>query len=174
MENVPMNPLSSNWPFDLKQMQRRVALCAIGPTTLRRMDADRLKICVYLSNYDLSEINFDNFNHKLDELTEKLKSTGRCGFGPARKSANLFLRDCLYNYALRENYKMDAIENLMEVPLDGQVMRRIRKINPDLTLSTVIGLKKCLSDQYQSEAASFAETRGIHRVHLDLEWWNQA
>lgn len=83
----------------------------------------------FLKSLDLAAIgNTDpaQFCNTLNDLTEKLRRAlpnGARHWGLARKCLNLFLRDALYNYYLREGYGLERFERYLEVPLDSYVGR---------------------------------------------------
>jgi hypothetical protein len=105
-------------------------------------------------------------------------------WGSARKFLNIFLRDCLYNYLLRESYKLSRWEPWLEVPLDKQVAIGLRNeferiFNVDVRLDlglprwhTIIDLSQTDSEIYQNMAYEIAERKHTYPVHLDLIYWN--
>lgn len=69
----------------------------------------------------------------------------------------------------------------MEVPLDSHVAAGLKQDALAAKLDqipprwkTVIGLTPELSDRWQSLAQAIAEKGRIHRVHLDVRYWNGA
>lgn len=70
------------------------------------------------------------FDLTLDELTEKLRKKmpkGARHWGAARKCLNLFFRDALYNFYLREAYGLAKFEGVLEIPLDSYVGQALRR-----------------------------------------------
>ncbi len=99
-------------------------------------------------------------------------------WGAARKGLNLFFRDVIYNYYLRQ--KLDINDNShvhlqnLEVPLDKDVALGLKnnKSNLDKWVS-IKSLTKEISDKYQNAAKEIAVEKGVLRIHLDLEYWRQ-
>jgi hypothetical protein len=64
------------------------------------------------------------------------------------------------------------------VPLDGHVAEELQREAEEADFQlpkgkfAVIHLTKDVSDQYQAFATLVAEKKGIHRVHLDVYYWN--
>ena len=48
-------------------------------------------------------------------------------WGVARKTLNLFLRSCFYNYYLRKAYGLAEVGRWLEVPLDSVVARELKQ-----------------------------------------------
>jgi hypothetical protein len=92
---------------------------------------------------------------------------------------NIFLRDALYNYYLREHYDLARIEPFLEVPLDGSVGKGLYDLHKKeggtdlLPWRAIQGLKKEESDKYQEFARLVADAKRYARVHLDL-WFYRA
>jgi hypothetical protein len=134
----------------------------------------------YLECIDLGQVNKRSLPEVLNQWTNTLGrkhargSKHGIGWGPARKSLNLFLRDVTYNYMTRKEYHLDSHEKELEVPLDGKVMKAIRgesKKTANLENVAVKNLTKKISDKYQKVAQAIANSKGVSRVNLDLEWW---
>ncbi|MBV8356760.1 MAG: hypothetical protein JO189_02325 [Deltaproteobacteria bacterium] len=102
-------------------------------------------------------------------------------WGTARKCLNIFLRDATYNYYMRNRYGLEVIEPLLEVPLDNNVekgirrdMRRLKPPLPPLLefengAFSIIDLKREQHESYQNAAEWIArEEYRTHRVHLNL------
>jgi hypothetical protein len=119
------------------------------------------------------------FPQKLDDLTDDLRSSfprGGQAWGPARKFLNLFLRDALYNFYLREAFQLDGIEEALELPLDSHVARGLRGEAEGARLpgwKSVKSLTPNESAKFQEVAAAVASRQGIARVHLDLGYWRR-
>jgi hypothetical protein len=117
------------------------------------------------------------FEAHLDAVTERLKRKfppKAQNWGAARKTVNLFLRDCTYDHHLRACYGLAVIEPWLEVPLDSYVANTLGKHKRYELPSRWPGLKELTpeeSAQYQDVAQRLADRKGIYRVHLDLYWW---
>jgi hypothetical protein len=117
------------------------------------------------------------FRRRLDRATERLSRAlpprGR-SWGVARKLLNIFLRDALYTSYLREAFRLDRAEDLLELPLDSITARRLRFEVGRGQLPRWQGVKRispAASAEFQAAAAAVASARGISRVHLDAFWW---
>jgi hypothetical protein len=137
----------------------------------------------FLFALDLGEFTADpaSFPVVLNEKTEALKDSfpenGRV-WGRARKCLNIFLRNATYSYYLREKYVLGKLESILELPLDSNVARGLKRdaaeyhISPPATWKfTIIGLTPKTNDSWQAIASEVARKRNIHRVHLDLWYW---
>lgn len=173
----------------LKQIHRRVAQTSVGPSAIRNQGASGL--ITISRNYFEKNINLtkfrktlttDSYIDYLDKLTADLKSrfpTGGKSWGAARKGLNLFFRDVVYNKYLADllNIPTDYKENLrtlrnLEVPLDRDVATGLNKIFDDLPRWTTIkDLNEKQSKVFQDKALIYADSKGISRIHLDLEFW---
>lgn len=165
----------------LDAVRRRTARVAIGPSTLRgpgntgAVEATRR----FLEQLDLSPYGTSSrpkFDAQLDEDTRRLKRRMPAAarrWGLARKSLNIFLRDCLYNVYLSERYKLSRAEQLFELPLDSITGRRLSKLAVgDLPAwKTIKDLDPDLSSKFQRFAFEYAAAQKIARVHLDAFWW---
>jgi hypothetical protein len=95
------------------------------------------------------------------------------------KDLNLFFRDVVYNKYLADllNMPTDYKENLktlrnLEVPLDRDVATGLNKTFDDLPKWTTIkDLNEKQSKLFQDRALTYADNKGIARIHLDLEFW---
>lgn len=173
----------------LRLLQERLGKSAIGASTARGMgpvgtiQAARS----FLQTCDLRSIKANTpqaYRRRLDDLTEALIArlpVDAKHWGSARKFINIFLRNCAYNRFMCEAYCLDRVEAWMEVPLDSHVAVGLKHdaLEANLALAlprwkTVIGLTPELSDNWQSVAQAIAERGRIHRVHLDVRYWNGA
>ena len=117
------------------------------------------------------------FSAILDTVTEELRGslpTKAQHWGSARKFLNIFLRDCLYDRILAEKYGLVRLEPWLEVPLDKQVAKGLRKLSPPVGAprwQTVIGLQPGASALLQEAASRAAARDGVCRVHLDLRFY---
>jgi len=168
----------SNFQRDL---QRYIAITAIGPSALRSQGAPGVISAAreFLASLPLSPFG----THDAREFTARLNATTlrlQAAFprparhwGAARKAINLFLRDACYNVYLRETHDLAKAEPWLELPLDAVGARELRRV-----LGRVVpvwpGLKHLppeMSLTYQREASALAEQRQIARVHLDVSLW---
>ena len=166
-------------PFQRTQFQRHIAYDAIGPTTLRNMGADRRSLCDWLGcEADLAILGTGSVGSVIDQWTKTLATRGCGPWGAVRKAVNLFLRDCALNYVTRDKYNLGEVERSLEVPLDGQTMRALRRTpeaeGENLTPVAVKALTPLLSSKYQAVAARHASATRLYRVQLDILWWNAA
>jgi hypothetical protein len=161
-------------------MQKRVANGAVGPSTIRGMapagTAEIIKD--YLQKVKISSFRADSesgFTRKLDAATEKLLAAlppDAKHWGMARKCVNIFLRDCLYNRYLCNYYKLQHMEEWLEIPLDSHVGKGLILHCQNLDLppwGRVISLSREHSRHYQQAALSLAKEKGVARIHLD-DW----
>ncbi|WP_374626432.1 hypothetical protein [Pandoraea sp.] len=173
----------------LKLLQDRLGRTAIGPSTARGMGPPgTIKAArSFLQTYDLRSVKANTpktFRKKLDDMTydliANLPAEAR-HWGSARKFVNIFLRNCAYNRFMYDAYGLGRIEAWMEVPLDSHVTAGLKLDGLAAKLDlipprwkTVIGLTPELSDRWQTLAQAVAERSRIHRVHLDVRYWNGA
>jgi hypothetical protein len=166
----------------IPNIQKFVAIAAVGVSALRGQGKGVLKSTQkYLGELDLSTLKDINTNVDiiswLDKQTEEILDcmpVMNRPWGAARKALNLFLRDCLYNKYLCQEYKMDRLEKWLEIPLDSLVANGLQKKAEKGLLPRWPGLKhlkKEISDQYQDTAQSFADKNEIARVHMDVALW---
>ena len=125
---------------------------------------------------DLCKKDASDYAAALNELTEgllrALPEPDQKKWGLARKSLNLFFRDALYNFYLRETYDLKKFEAELEIPLDSHVGKELKNLDPALPVwTTVIGLTCDQSTKFQESALKIANRQGIHRVHLDIYYW---
>lgn len=161
-------------------MQKRAANGAVGPSTIRGMaPAGTAKtIKDYLRGVSINSLRSNseaNFIKKLDAVTEELLTIlpfDAKHWGMARKCINIFLRNCLYNRYLCNYYKLQHMEEWLEIPLDSHVGKGLIAYCQNVELpdwETVISLSRDHSRQYQQAALSLAKEKGVARIHLD-DW----
>jgi hypothetical protein len=156
-----------------------VAIAAITPSAVRRAGSSGVAAAArdYLASLRLQRFAVSSpaqfaaaLNRSTSKLEQALPTAGR-SWGVARKCLNLFLRDSLYNWYLRTNFRLDVAEPLYEVPLDSLVATRLRRLSSGHELPPWRGVKHLtppINDIYQKAAAALAQKRGVQRVHLDL------
>ncbi|NGM18429.1 hypothetical protein G3576_00265 [Roseomonas stagni] len=126
-----------------------------------------------MSEIRLLDLKERDFAEVLQQWTDTVQVDLGFPFGAARKALNLFVRDLSHNIWMRELLLLDAVENKLEVPLDGIVMQNLRKRCPRrLPAVSVIGLTPSISERYQQYASEIAASMGTFRVHLDIDWWS--
>lgn len=113
------------------------------------------------------------FRNQLEcETSDLQKKIPGLGWGWARKSLNIFLRDCLYNFYLRREYGLESSGAFYEVPLDCIVGTELRKFDSSLPAWDAIKrLNSATSAKYQATARRIAQELGMSRVHLDARFW---
>jgi hypothetical protein len=163
-------------------LQNRISELAVNSSAMRNQGAKGIiKICRdFFKDLDLHKFVVDSeqkfisqLNLKTNSLVKKLP-LGAQNWGTARKALNLFLRDVLYNYYLRNYYKFNKIEKYLEVPLDSFVSTGIKQnsVNPELPKwPGIIHLKPDDSMIFQNRAKEIAKKENVSRVHLDLKYW---
>ncbi len=161
---------------------RQVAQLTANGSSLRNQGAPGV---VAAARKGLADMNLlllpraggEDFACYLDDITQILLRgfpAGGRNWGAARKVLNLFLRDCLYNFYLRDWYGLAVCEPYLEVPLDSYVAEGLRKTARGDDLPEWCGVKHVTSEVnalYQEIASEEADRLGIERVHLDLRYW---
>jgi hypothetical protein len=157
-------------------MQNRTAEIAVGVSTLRgRPSGTIANARNFLKSIDLQQFKTqteEDFQKQLDSGTNDLAKF--VDWGGARKVLNIFLRDVLYNYYLRENFGFGQIEKWLELPLDGHVAKSLLVEPEGKNLpqwNGIIRLNSGMSKQYQDTAKQVAARHGIYPVSLDLIYW---
>lgn len=114
----------------LQAIQEFAAIEAVGTSAVRGQPAKTKKVIQkVLMAADLNAIprrsqpKFEKWRNQLTECVQRKLPNPDKPWGIARKAVNLFLRDCFYNHYLREEYGLAAVEQWLEVPLDGVVSR---------------------------------------------------
>ena len=126
----------------------------------------------------LARLDERAFARKLDRLTNKLCALlpdNSESWGFARKLINIFLRDCLYDAHLSRTFRLTRIERWLELPLDGDVGRRLLAEPEGASLprwKTIYELDAATHLAFQQVASRVAARKGIARVHLDLLFWS--
>jgi N-glycosylase/DNA lyase len=163
----------------LRDVQKFVAN-AFSISTIRNMGPPGTLRCVrnYLRTIDLRTISrkdTSKYSEVLDELTESLRRAlprQARKWGIARKCLNLFFRDALYNFYLRKAFGLAKFETQLEIPLDSNVGKGLRKEDQNLPRwHSVKALTPELSAKFQAVASKIAKRNNTHRVHLDVIYW---
>lgn len=168
----------------LKAIQHHIARVAINSSSMRGAGSPGVIAAARAFLGELSLRPFgtsseSKFRSLLDDATRNLvlalpRKAQR--WGRARKGLNIFLRDCLYNTYLREEYRLALAEDFFEVPLDSIIGARLVKKSPKGTLprwKAVRALTEDASTKYQAMASTLAAKEGFARVHLDAVWWGE-
>ena len=161
-------------------MQKRAANGAVGASTIRGMaPAGTAKVIKdYLRGMDIKFVKArteSDFEKNLDVITDGLLKAlphGSKHWGMARKCVNIFLRNCLYNRYLCSHYKLEPLEEWLEIPLDSHVGKGLIAHAEKGSLpkwEKVIALTREQSNQYQQAARDLAKKKRVCRVHLD-DW----
>lgn len=177
--------MGTNLAF-LKQLQRRIAQAAIGPSSLRKQGASKViaRARTFVNQIDLAQVSalnavtfVDWLDATTDALVNKLPSGAR-HWGSARKAVNLFLRDAVYNQDLALHFQLDKVRPWLEVPLDQHVRIGLRGLPEAKQLgrklpgwTTIKKLTPEISAAYQQLACRDAENRGVCRVDVDVYYW---
>lgn len=178
MTTPPLNPRAYS-----RLRQIRVARVAISMSTARgqgpggTVQAAR-QFLARVNLGRLASLDARRFARQLDALTEALRNSlpGRHpSWGSARKFLNIFLRDALYDAELRRAHRLWRVERLLEVPIDGDVGRRLIAEPEGHALprwKTIRALEAETHREFQRVARRVAVRVRIHRVHLDLLYWS--
>jgi len=161
-------------------IRHHVAISTIGPSAGRgMMNKGEIKgVRKFLDTLDIKHFSTPRrFQFSLDVATKSLaRRLPRGGWGAARKFINLFLRAATYNFYLRQRYKLDRIESLLELPLDRFAEEGLRSEPEGKTLPRwrgVVRLTPESSAHYQAIAAQVATRSRMCRVHLDMLYWRR-
>ena len=161
-------------------LQLRAARVAVGSSAARGQGAPGLVDAgrTFVSTLNLEPFGTDNeadFQRSLDDATAgMMRALPRKGstWGISRKLVNIFLRECLYTWHLRERFALHRGEPFFEMPLDSLTGKGLRKRDPSLPKwHTVKGLDPATSRIFQDAATRVAAAEGYNRVHLDLLLW---
>ena len=166
----------------LAMMRSRTAEAAIGTSALPSVGAVGVIATARraLLKVDLARLSASSsqqgFARELDSATEQIRAllpAPADRWGNARKAANLFLRDVLYNSYLAPAYAFDGIEHWLELPLDEETVMELRA-RTSIALPRWPGMHRINADThsiYQAAALDVANQLGLARVHLDIHWW---
>jgi hypothetical protein len=179
----------------LNTLQKRIASGAVTPSAARNMGpTGTIKAARKFLADEISLIEVASSGRKypalLDAQTSRLRRAlpkrGKRGkhWGAARKFLNIFLRDATYNVYLRKAYRLDRIENRLEVPLDSHMAdyltTRVKELNLRIKLppwGKVILVNKRTNRKYQEAAKAIARAEAknerLNPVHLDVIAWRR-
>jgi hypothetical protein len=166
----------------LARMRSRTAEAAIGTSALPSVGAVGVIAAARraLLEVDLARLSASStveaLARELDAATEAVRAMlpGPADrWGNARKAANLYLRDVLYNSYLAPAYGFDRIEHWLELPLEEETVIELRH-RTTMPLPRWPGMHRMDPDLhlvYQDAAMDVANQLGLARVHLDIHWW---
>ena len=162
-------------------MQRRVGNVSIGASAARGLPTKTIEAARnFFHNFDLNPVKslcMTEFPEWLNTATYELKKSlpyGAQYWGSSRKFLNIFLRDCLYNRYLCEQFQVSKLEEWLEVPLDSHVGIGLRGEKEGQNLPkwiNIIGLTDDISTSFQKVALDVANREKVARVHLDIKYW---
>ena len=168
----------------LRAIQSRAARSAVGASAARgRGNAGVVRAArAHLRNANVRKLVVSPklFERRLDQETDALCAAlprGARHWGVARKLLNIFLRDCLYTTYLEAEYRLRAVEKLLEIPLDSVTAKTLKRASGRGGLPRWRGVRHLTPSEsaaFQAEALSEAKRRGIARVHLDAFMWSQS
>lgn len=162
----------------IRRIRFHTANTVIGPSAARGMlrKGDIQHIREFLDRLDLRRFGDPaKFSRALDRNTMALaKILPENRWGAARKFVNLYMRDATYNFYLRQEYRLDVVEHLLELPMDSYAARRLLEQCERRELPKwkgVIHPTPEANAAYQTFASRIAAREAIHRVHLDVRYW---
>lgn len=165
-------------PVKTSDHQRRVAQCAVGPSTVRGQPGETVKRSRdFLAQVELGSVT-ETYGLWLERQTLAMQDAVLAGgrpmlWGFARKVLNIFMRDALYNHFLRSAYALDRFERQMQLPMDRHCAEGLRKrsgiVCPEWR--TIRDLQEAEHSEWQRVAIHHAEQQGTYPVHLDVILW---
>lgn len=117
------------------------------------------------------------FPGNLDKWTDRLVSCSGATWGTARKSLNIVIRDATYNFYLRGEFDLQAVEHTLELPLDSFSANGLRCDAKEAGLPvpppwrSIKSLCRKDSDLFQDAAMQIATRKNVCRCHLDVWYW---
>jgi len=166
----------------IKEVQRRVANISIGASTLRNqggkgMQKEAIRFLSRLKLDTLGEMSKEQFPKWLNEKTRYLmkRFNTKCNvennWGAARKTINIFLENAFYDRFLAKKYGLERLEDILEIPLDSNVVGKLFGDLEQFNDFTIKGLKRRESRGIQDLAKKRAESIHTFRIYLDLKYW---
>jgi hypothetical protein len=168
----------------LTELQRYVAKVGMTASALRNLGAKGfVKVAIeFLSAVDLRQLATTTpaaYPQWLDAQTTALTQQFPLPnlWGPARKAVNIFMVMASLNTFPRAEYGLDRFENVLEVPLDNTVVKKLRKFGrtqkvfPRANFPKWESIKKLdptNSAKHQQIADVMSAQRGIPRGRLDV------
>ena len=171
----------------ITQLIKRSAKIVINASSMRNQGKPGmiLKIRKHLvDSIDISKLGSleeKTFNKFIEAHTDNLVKFCKdkeIEWGTARKAINLFLMDIVYNKYLNEFYSLEKIHNLLEIPLDNKVSKRLKKVakEKDSVLPVWGGICNIDKNEYiefQKFALEIAKDKKMNRVDLDIYFWTE-
>ena len=160
----------------IPDMQKFVVRQSVGASAMRGQGTNVLlnvhQFLDVLSLGTLKARSRDEYLVWLDQYTNDLLKSAKT-WGAARKALNLFMRSALYNCYLKRKYGLGRFERWMEIPLDGIVVTKLRRLffNQLPVWRGVKYLKRKDSDSFQRAASCLAIDNQITTVHQDIFLW---
>jgi len=177
--------MRERFDFD-DRLQARIALLAIGRSTLRNQGAPGVIAVArrYLRSLNLSEFSVSTrteFEVVLERHTRALMrrfpKRVRTNWGAARKALNIFLRDVVYSRPLSAQYRLSQLEPWLELPLDQNaydgLVKDSRRGEKIPSWPGIKALKRKASAKLQRIANTTAKRLDTRRVHLDVRYWRK-
>ena len=181
--------MSASQPFaqisqqHLDEMQHYIAKVGTTGSALRNQGGSGLRSAAikFLSGIDLKQLashTTTTYRQWLDTQTNALVGVFPVAglWGPARKVVNIFMVMASLNIFLRTAYGLDRFENVLEVPLDNTVEKKLRQFGLSSNMfpaafpqwQSIKGLRQPNSDKYQQIAGSMSNRLGVPRGRLDV------
>jgi len=171
--------------------QRKVAQMTITASSARGCAKGTIeKVHAYLSDQallrELAALAPADFPAWMDRHTSALAQhvtlarSGSVSWGHARKFLSLFLFTASRDYLLRANFKLDVIDDWLEVPVDRHVAQGLTRyahceahspgdgVPPWQSIAELDAQQNC---RYQLVATSAATQLGVTRGQLDYLLW---
>lgn len=165
----------------LTEMQCYIAYVGITPSALRNLGAEGFVRTAqeFLTRIDLKPLRTidtsgypDWLERKTQALMEEFPIKGL--WGPARKSMNIFMVMASLNRFLCAAYALDRLEDVLEVPLDNRVARKLlarakgRSLEEVPQWTSIKKLDRGNSEKFQKLAEKMATELAIPRGRLDV------
>jgi hypothetical protein len=113
-------------------------------------------------------------NRETLRLSKQFEGEAKNNWGAARKAINIFLENAFYDRFLWEEYSLQKLEDILEIPLDSNVvgklcgqLKKFKKFK-NFRIKT---LKPDDSKELQERAQEIAKNRHTSRIYLDLKYW---
>jgi hypothetical protein len=165
----------------LSALIERQAQLAVGASTTRGQRSGTVRaLRAALADVPLGEFGASSeveFFRALDRNTRRVQRRlprQAASWGLARKSLNIFLRDCYYNGFLMRQFKLRRLGRFFEVPLDSVVAKELKSEFPRGALPRWPGVKHLQREDsalFQQAAQTLCRSWRLPRVHLDTFLW---
>jgi hypothetical protein len=166
----------------LDEMHHYIAKVGTTGSALRNQGGSGLRSAAitFLSGINLRQLSGQTTTYRqwLDAQTNALMGQFPVSdlWGPARKVVNIFMVMTSLNIFLRTVYGLDRFENVLEVPLDNTVEKKLRQFGLSNNMfptafpqwQSIKGLTQPNSDKYQQIADSMSNHLGVPRGRLDV------